>query len=141
MQNAKGFTLIELMITTAIIAILAGIAYPGYQEQIAKAKRADAASALMTGAQALERFYSANGSYLSAPSTIAAVFPTQVPENGSAYYSITAATATANTFMLRATRAGAMAGDPCGNLELSSTGARSISSNHSSRDVAACWRR
>lgn len=141
MRKVKGFTLIELMITVAIIAVLAGIAYPSYQEQVAKAKRADAASALLTGAQALERYYTANGRYLTAANTIAAVFPTQVPENGTAYYNITATVATANSFTLRATRAGAMTGDPCGNLELTSTGSRSLHSNDASRNVADCWRR
>lgn len=143
MRHTKGFTLIELMIVAAIIGILAAIAYPSYQEQIAKAKRADAAAALMTGAQALERYYTSNGRYTVAgpPVAIAAVFPTQVPENGTAYYNITATVATANSFTLRATRAGAMAGDGCGNLQLDSTGARTLDSNDTGRDVAGCWRR
>mgnify|MGYP000577606724 CR=1 FL=1 len=141
MRSAKGFTLIELMIAVAIVALLASIAYPSYVEQVAKAKRADAAAALLTGAQALERYYTSNGRYLTAANAIAAVFPTQVPENGAAYYNITATVATANAFTLRATRAGAMTDDPCGNLELNSTGTRSLDSNASGRDVAGCWRR
>lgn len=141
MRTARGFTLIELMITVAIIAVLAGVAYPGYQEQMAKAKRADAASALFTGAQALERHYTANGRYLTATNAIAAVFPTRAPENGTVYYNITATVATANAFTLRATRAGAMTGDPCGDLELTSTGIRSLNGHDASRSVADCWRR
>ena len=141
MRHTKGFTLIELMIVVAIVAVLASIAYPSYQEQIAKAKRADAASALMTGAQALERYYTSNGSYLGAGGTIAAVFPTQVPDNGTAYYTIAATASAANSFTLLATRAGAMADDPCGNLQLTSTGARGMVSSAAGRTVADCWRR
>ncbi|MFT5032647.1 MAG: type IV pilus assembly protein PilE [Bacteroidia bacterium] len=141
MCHTKGFTLIELMITVAIVALLAGIAYPSYVAQVAKAKRADAASTLMTGAQALERYYSSNGRYLDAADTLAAVFPSQVPENGTAYYTIAASASSANAFTLRATRAGAMVGDPCGNLQINSAGVLSLDSNNASHDVAACWRR
>ncbi|MBS3745013.1 MAG: prepilin-type N-terminal cleavage/methylation domain-containing protein, partial [Wenzhouxiangellaceae bacterium] len=46
MKNTRGFTLIELMITVAILAILVGIALPAYQNQVQKARRADAVSGL-----------------------------------------------------------------------------------------------
>lgn len=42
MRQARGFTLIELMITVVIIAILATIAYPSYQSYMARSRRADA---------------------------------------------------------------------------------------------------
>lgn len=45
--RARGFTLIEVMITVAIVAILAAIAYPSYASYIRKGKRATAQAALM----------------------------------------------------------------------------------------------
>lgn len=39
-KESQGFTLIELLIVVAIIALLAGIAYPGYLSQVKKAYRA-----------------------------------------------------------------------------------------------------
>ncbi len=141
-MNAKGFTLIELMIAVVVVAILTSIAYPSYQEQVAKAKRADAASALATGAQALERYYTSNGTYLDADGNLAAVYPTKAPESGSTHYTIAATgTPTANSFTLRATRTGTMTDDRCGNLEISSTGASTLNGNASSTTVADCWRR
>ncbi len=137
----KGFTLIEIMIVVAIIGLLASIAYPSYQNQVAKAKRAEASAALLEGAQALERHYSVNGSYLDANGNLAAVFPTAVPNNGDAYYTITATAATANSFTLRATRTGGMTGDGCGNFELNSAGAQSLDSPYSGYSVVECWRR
>jgi type IV pilus assembly protein PilE len=67
-QGAEaGFTLIELMITIAIVAILATIAISTYQDQIVKSRRAAAASCLQQSAQFLERFYTTQLSYAQAP--------------------------------------------------------------------------
>lgn len=134
-----GFTLIEMLIVVAIIAILSAIALPSYQEHVAKGRRGEAMVALLEGAQALERYYSTNGSYLD-DGTLAAVFPTQVPATGTAHYTIAApAAATANSFTLRATATGAMTRDRCGNFELTQSGARQLDGN--SAPVLECWRR
>ena len=57
---APGFTLIELMVVIAIVAILAGIAFPFYQEHINKTRRAEAMAALTSAAAAFERFKASN---------------------------------------------------------------------------------
>jgi len=59
----KGFTLVELMIALAVLALLSSIAYPIYNNQAQKARRADAKSALPLIALAQERYYTANGKY------------------------------------------------------------------------------
>jgi type IV pilus assembly protein PilE len=51
-----GFTLIEILIVVAVVAILAGVAFPAYQDQIRKARRTDGQSALVGIAMAQERF-------------------------------------------------------------------------------------
>ena len=58
-----GFTLIELMVVVVIVGILAAIALPAYQKQVAKGRRADAVTALSGILQAQERRRSNNGSY------------------------------------------------------------------------------
>lgn len=59
----RGFTLVELMITVAIVGILAAIAYPSYQDSVRKGKRAEGRSALIDFMQQQERFLTQTGSY------------------------------------------------------------------------------
>ena len=132
--GTKGFTLIELMIVVAIIGILAAIAYPSYLEYVKKSNRAEATVVLMESAQALERFYSVNGSYLDSGS-VAPVFSANSPASGVANYTV-AATGARNSFTLTATPTGSMLGDDCGNLSITHSGVKGASG---SKGVADCW--
>ena len=62
-KNMAGLTLIEVMVAAAIIAILAAIAIPAYQNQTIKAGRTDGRTALASVALAQERFFTVNGRY------------------------------------------------------------------------------
>ncbi len=64
-----GFTLIELMITVAVIGILSAIAYPSYQEQLRKGKRAECRSGLFQVMQQQERFFTQFNAYAAATPT------------------------------------------------------------------------
>lgn len=64
-SKSKGFTLIELMITVAIIGILGAIAYPSYQEYVFKSKRAEGRTAMMEVLQQQERYMTQNNTYLT----------------------------------------------------------------------------
>jgi type IV pilus assembly protein PilE len=63
-MKVKGFTLIELMVAVAILAIVAAIAIPAYNNQVEKARRADAQSALLSASQALERCFTRTNTYI-----------------------------------------------------------------------------
>ena len=131
MKKTAGFTLIEVLIVVSIVAILAAIAIPAYQDSITKGRRTDAASALQGLAQAMERFYTERGTYVGAAGTggVPSIFPSKSPIDGSAtYYTLTISAAAANSYTLTATATGAQAGN--GNLTLSSTGARTWDRNN-----------
>jgi type IV pilus assembly protein PilE len=144
-KRPSGFTLIELMITCAIIAILASVAYPSYAEHVRKGRRADAQRALEEASQFLRRRYSSMDTH------VGATLPTalsQSPREGSAAYTITlieggaaVTTATeAHGYTLRAVRTGAMADDRCGDLNLAHTGARALHEAAPTAALADCFR-
>ncbi len=63
-NKSMGFTLIELMITVAIIGVLGAIAYPSYQDSVRKSRRAEGRSAMMEVLQQQERYMTQNNTYL-----------------------------------------------------------------------------
>ena len=82
-RSAQGFTLIELMITVAILGILAAIAYPAYTGYVVRGNRSAAQALLMNIAQREQQYLLDSRSY--ADSTTLGV---TVPSNVTSYYTI-----------------------------------------------------
>ncbi|MGB4116069.1 MAG: type IV pilin protein [Polaromonas sp.] len=156
-KGNKGFTLIELMITVAIIAILASIALPAYTSYIAKARRADARTQLLQAAQFMQRFYAANDQYLqdrAGNSVLGAAvgMPDGLrvsPADGTAIYQLNTAiaavgnhtatvTTSAYTLHMAPITGRAAAADECGIFTITSTGVRGVTGATRTRDE--CWR-
>lgn len=118
-KTQGGFTLIELMITVAVIGILTAIALPSYNSQMRKSRRADAQSALMNIASRQQQMLLDTRAYSSA-------LTSTVPANVSAHYTVTIAvgTAVAPTFTATATPFGDQAADKCGALSVDQTGTK-----------------
>lgn len=65
-SSERGFTLIELMITVAIVAILAAVAYPSFTEQIARSRRSECRSGALATMQQQERYFGQYNTYVVA---------------------------------------------------------------------------
>lgn len=134
-----GFTLIELMIVVAVVAILAAVALPAYQESVKKSRRADAKLLLSDVSQRLERCYAECDSY-TAGSCPAACPALPVTSTGG-YYQLTVAggsSISANAFTLVATPTSgkSQASDSkCTSFSLNELGAKSATGSASS----LCW--
>lgn len=68
-QTSRGFTLVELIVTVAILGILAMVAIPAYQSQIEKGRLADARAALTQDGNFMARWYADHGSYKKSSSS------------------------------------------------------------------------
>lgn len=148
-----GFTLIELMVTVAIVGILASIAFPSYQESVRKSRRVDAQGALLGFANAMERHFTEFNTYCDAAAageTVvagcgAATEDTGIPRVYAApaatavNYTFTILAATPTTYTLQAAPVAgtSQAGDKCLILAVDNLGAKTNSAGLS--QPAECW--
>jgi prepilin-type N-terminal cleavage/methylation domain-containing protein len=66
--QTNSFTLIEVMVTVAIVAILASIAYPSYRDYVLRSRIVNATNGLSTMRANMERYFQDDRTYLSAGS-------------------------------------------------------------------------
>ena len=120
----SGFTLVELMIVIAIVAILVSIALPNYQESVRKARRADAQTDLLEFSNTAERVFTVTNSYAT----------TALPANSDFYVYSFPLAITATTYSIRATPTTAQSADACGAMSMNQAGQRSKTGS-----LAGCW--
>jgi len=132
-----GFTLIELMVTVAIVAILATIAIASYDFAMVKARRGAAEGCLQEAAQFMERFYTTNLAYdkdsgggnVSAPACSQDVSP---------FYTVSFATGepTPTTYALQAVPTSAQKDSRCGTLSINHRGQKGATGT---TGPTGCW--
>lgn len=137
MRNAeKGFTLIELMITVAIVALLAAIAYPSYTEYVMRSRRVEGQNLLNDAAARQERWRAQNGSYTTTATDL------KLPTSTS-YYTLVLSAASDGSdggYTLKAQRAGVQASDSkCGDFTLDAKGKKDVAAG-TPGTAANCWR-
>ena len=138
LRVSRGFTLIELMVTVAIIAILAAIAIPSYQQYVMKSRRTAAKTALLDLASREEKYYATNNAYTSLANLGYSNLvggAVQVPSSSEHYYDITVTLGTSSgSFTASAAPTGAQASDACGTFQITDLGAQTVTGTDSN-----CW--
>jgi type IV pilus assembly protein PilE len=141
-HRQDGFTLIELMIAVAIVAILARLAYPAYMESVRKGKRAEGRAALAELMQQEERYMTQNGTYMQfTTSTSSVPFKRYSGSSGAANaaYNLEAEACSSSTPLTDCIRVKAtptFTDTTVGWIKLSSLGAKSC---ELTTDAKVCW--
>ena len=131
-QRARGFTLIEVMVVAAIIGIISAVAIPSYRKSVQSTQRATAKAIMAETTQYMERYYTANNTYVGG-TVSSAVSPKGATGTAIAYNISFTTTPTASAYTVRAVPANGQASDSCGTLSQASTGAQSASG------TGSCW--
>ena len=154
MKSESGFTLIELMVVTVIVGVLAAIAIPSYQQHVIKSKRAAAESFMLQASNREEQIMldlrgyvavTANANFPNAPTTAPQGLNISVPDNVSNFYNITvespapATPAIATSYLVKATPINSQltADTKCATPTLDQTGLKSKIGGTGS--IAECW--
>ncbi|SEJ51779.1 type IV pilin protein [Pseudomonas sp. NFR16] len=130
-HSQRGFTLIELMITVAIVAILATIAYPAYTKYVIRGYRSEGMAMLTDAVARMERYYAQNNSYAVPAPALEKIGITNANSINNKYTLSFSGTPTPTTYTLQATPINAQTADSCGTLSITQDGTKT---------PADCWK-
>jgi type IV pilus assembly protein PilE len=120
-HGARGFTLIEMLVATAVTGVLSSVAYPSYQGTVQKARRTDALVAVLEVQAAQERWRSNHAAYGS----LAEI--RQAAHSAAGHYTLELRNVGDTGYELWATARGAQAGDnACRTLKLVMNGLNAV---------------
>jgi type IV pilus assembly protein PilE len=146
-----GFTLVEVIVTLAIVAILASLAYGAYQTYVRRSHRSESQAVLLQASSWLERIAAQRNTYLydnqgnaMSNTSLVTVGYSVSPNNGAQVrYNVTfAAGPTATTYTLQAVPINSNIDPTCGTSTLDQNGTRSSIVNGASLSTSAtttCW--
>ncbi len=146
--RATGFTLIELMVTVMIVAVLASIAVPSYLSSVRKSRRTEARQALLDLAGREERYLATSTTYSQAGTDLG--YSALPATTASGYYTIdidaasfTAPSATATAYFKAVATPVAGKGQDkdstCASLSVDSQGVQKSTDSSGADSTATCW--
>lgn len=118
----RGMTLIELMVAVAVVAILAGVAYPSYVRHVVRSYRASAQTVLSDIAQRQQQFLVDNRGFAATPGALGVNVPPEVAARYS--FEITVDSSMPPAYTATATPLAGTAQEVDGALSITSEGSR-----------------
>jgi type IV pilus assembly protein PilE len=141
-RTAAGFTLIEVMVALAIVAITTTIAATFYRRHVQRSHRLDAVHALLVAASEQEKFHLAHGRYADRLDATAGDEPPGLPVSSRTprgHYLLDVALADAAGFRVVATATGSHVGAACSVLSIDESGRRSATDARGADSARRCW--
>ena len=129
MRLRQGFTLIELMITVAVIAILAAVALPSYTQYVQRGKITEATSSLSELRLRAEKFFADNRTYVGFNQVI----------TGARYFTFACAPVTATAFTCTATGVSGQMGGFAYTINESNARGSTFTSLPGWNNSTTCW--
>jgi type IV pilus assembly protein PilE len=137
-----GFTLIELMITVAVVGILASVAVPSYIEHVRRSKLTDGTAALAEYRTRLEQYFQDNRNYGPAGGACGAVAPATASTTSQAFaYTCVVGAAPADTYVATATSVAGAGLGAAGDFvfTLNQANVRATTKYKGATSTATCW--
>jgi type IV pilus assembly protein PilE len=141
-RPAAGFTLIELVIALAIVAITTSIAASSYRRYLQRGHRVEAVHALLVAAAEQEKFHLANGRYGDRLDALAGEDPPGLPvasRTPGGRYLLSVPTADAAGYRVVATATDDSGDSSCSNFSIDESGRRTATDLGGSDSTARCW--
>ncbi len=141
-QAAPGFTLIEVLIALAIVAITTTVAVASYRGHVVRSRRVEAVQALLAAAAEQEKFHLAHGYY---GNRLDAAVGDELPglpvasRTPGGHYALTVATANASDYRVVATATSDRADPACRRLSIDESGRREAADSRGSDSTRRCW--
>ncbi|NNF17085.1 MAG: prepilin-type N-terminal cleavage/methylation domain-containing protein [Gammaproteobacteria bacterium] len=135
MKNS-GFTLVELLITIVVIAIVTSVAVPSYQQHVLRSQRGDATAALLLIAAQQEKWYLQNNTYSTSLTDLG------VTDTANKFYTLSIDSADSFQFVATASvdSTGPQKADKkCKSFTLDSAGARTAKDSDNADNSDYCW--
>ena len=129
---SRGFTLIEVMITVAIVALLASIALPSYRDYVTRGNVPQATARLSTLSVQMEQYFQDNRSYVGAPGCTA-------DTTTSKHFDFSCTVQTAQAFTLSAVGKGSMAGFSYAITQSNVRSTGAVPTGWALPDPNTCW--
>lgn len=141
-RTAAGFTLIELVIALAVVAITTMIAASSYRSHVLRSHRIEAVQALLVAATEQEKFHLSNGTYGDRLDARPGDVPPGIPvasQTPGGHYALSVPRADAASYRVVATAAGDSADPLCQVLSIDESGRRAATDSRGADSTGRCW--